>query len=55
MLVAYRVVSGFEQAPASRPVHRWVMVPVGEPAAGISDADGQSARPVESSGQNPAA
>lgn len=54
MLVAYRVVSGFEQAPASRPVHRWVMVPEDEPA-GIGDAEDQSARPVESSGQNPAA
>ncbi|BBZ09411.1 membrane protein [Mycolicibacterium doricum] len=52
LLVAYRVVSGFDQAPASRPVHRWVMVPDDAPAA---QPDGQSARPVECSGQNPAA
>ncbi len=52
LLVAYRVVSGFDQAPVSRPVHRWVMVPDDAPAA---QPDGQSARPVESSGQNPAA
>ncbi|KUI23566.1 DUF4328 domain-containing protein [Mycobacterium sp. GA-2829] len=51
LLVAHRVVSGFEQAPASRPVHRWVMVPDDGPAAPGS----QSGRPVEPSGQNPAA
>lgn len=55
LLVAYRLVSGFEQAPASRPVTRWVLVPDNEPDAGPVDADGQSARPVESGGQNPAA
>lgn len=52
LLVAYRVVSGFDQAPVSRPVHRWVMVPDDAP---VAQPDGQSARPVESSGQNPAA
>jgi hypothetical protein len=52
LLVAHRVVSGFEQAPVSRPVHRWVMVPDDSPDA---QSGGQSARPVESSGQNPAA
>jgi hypothetical protein len=57
LLVAHRVLSGFEQAPVSRPVHRWVMVP--DDSAGALRPDerrgGQSARPVESSGQNPAA
>lgn len=53
LLVAYRVVSGFEQAPVSRPVHRWVMVP--DDAQDAQHPEGQSARPVESSGQNPAA
>lgn len=53
LLVAHRVVSGFEQAPASRPVKRWVMVPDDNPSD--DKADGQSVRPVESRGQNPAA
>jgi Domain of unknown function (DUF4328) len=52
LLVAHRVLSGFEQAPVSRPVHRWVMVP---DHSADAQPDGQSARPVESSGQNPAA
>ncbi|KUI35122.1 hypothetical protein AU195_09445 [Mycobacterium sp. IS-1496] len=52
LLLAHRVVSGFEQAPVSRPVHRWVMVPDDSPDTRHDD---QSARPVESSGQNPAA
>ncbi|TFV54258.1 DUF4328 domain-containing protein [Mycobacterium sp. PS03-16] len=71
LLVAYRVVLGFERAPVARAVTRWVMVPddgrhAGRPAAadpgpdrgtgsGARDADGESRRPVESSGQNPAA
>jgi hypothetical protein len=67
LLVAHRVVSGFEQAPVSRPVHRWVMVPDDAPDAQRPDErrpderrpderrGGQSGRPVESSGQNPAA
>ncbi|WP_193045810.1 DUF4328 domain-containing protein [Mycolicibacterium baixiangningiae] len=53
LLVAHRVVSGFEQAPVSRPVKRWVMVPDDNPSD--TQADGESGRPVESRGQNPAA
>jgi hypothetical protein len=45
LLLAYQVLQGFDRAPVARPVRRWVMVP----------DDGQSARPVESEGQNPAA
>lgn len=53
LLVVYRVVSGFEQAPVSRPVHRWVMVP--DDAEDAQHPGAQSARPVESNGHNPAA
>ncbi|MGE2716188.1 DUF4328 domain-containing protein [Mycolicibacterium litorale] len=66
LLVAHRVVAGFEQAPVSRPVKRWVMVP-DDDAAADADADAhaddtpdpqvgaQSGGPVESRGQDPAA
>ncbi|BBY18946.1 hypothetical protein MLIT_45380 [Mycolicibacterium litorale] len=56
LLVAHRVVSGFEQAPVSRPVKRWVMVPDDDgPATPDVHAGSQSGGPVESRGQDPAA
>lgn len=62
LLVAQRVVAGFEQAPVSRPVHRWVMVPDDtddtddtDDAPDTAPVDGQSGGPVESRGQDPAA
>lgn len=71
LLVAYRVVLGFERAPVARAVTRWVMVPddghdhggddgrdgdrPAEAAADDVGTDGGSRRPVETSGQNPAA
>jgi hypothetical protein len=45
LLLTYQVLRGFDRAPVARSVKRWVMVP----------DDDQSARPVESEGQNPAA
>lgn len=53
-----RVYQGFEDKPVERPAHRWVVVAAG-PAAGEADgtgaAAGDFARPVEPTGQEPAA
>lgn len=48
LLLAFQVLQGFDRAPVARQVKRWVMVPDDGPV-------GESARPVESEGQNPAA
>ncbi|MBO0679806.1 DUF4328 domain-containing protein [Mycolicibacterium sp. S2-37] len=57
LLLTHQVLAGFERTPVSRPVKRWVMVPDDSrsAAAPARPADPESARPVESDGQNPAA
>ncbi|BCI55794.1 membrane protein [Mycolicibacterium litorale] len=68
VLVAYRVVAGFEQAPVARPVKRWVMVPDTDTSTDTSTGEArepkgapeaqvgnESGGPVESRGQDPAA
>jgi hypothetical protein len=54
LLLAHQVLAGFERTPVSRPVRRWVMVPT-DTHTGTGPAETESARPVESDGQNPAA
>jgi Domain of unknown function (DUF4328) len=49
-----QVVFAFERKPVERPAHRWVMVPV-EPAGGPDESAAESAAPVESERQEPAA
>ena len=52
LLLAARVLLGFERTPVERPASRWVMVAAEEPEA---EAEHESGVPVESKGQNPAA
>jgi hypothetical protein len=66
MVVVGRVLLGFERRPVEKPANRWVIVADGSPRTrgGTSHPEGrgraektqsQSAVPVESEGQNPAA
>ena len=62
LLLVHQVLAGFERTAVSRPVKRWVMVPddsapaaAPAPQPAPTSAGGQSGRPVESEGQNPAA
>jgi hypothetical protein len=61
MVLAIQVFLGFERNPVERPARRWVIVadegPSGETPKPESppDSGGESALPVESEGQNPAA
>ncbi|MCK0176223.1 DUF4328 domain-containing protein [Mycolicibacterium sp. F2034L] len=57
-LLTHQVLAGFERTPVSRPVKRWVMVPSDAStttSAATPAAEPESARAVESDGQNPAA
>ena len=56
LLLAAKVVLGFERQPVQRPSRRWVMVPDDQPSTTkqpVSEPD--SGAPVESEGRNPAA
>ncbi|SEH57200.1 protein of unknown function [Mycolicibacterium rutilum] len=55
LLLAAKVVEGFERQPVDRPSKRWVMVPDEAPAPEDRPAEPESEAPVESEGQNPAA
>jgi Domain of unknown function (DUF4328) len=57
LVLAARVLLGFERNPVERPAHRWVMVAAGEPKepGAEGDAERESGVAVESKGQNPAA
>jgi hypothetical protein len=61
LLLTYQVLQGFDRTPVARSVKRWVMVPDDGPTSAAADPaattpnPGESARPVESEGQNPAA
>lgn len=60
LLLATKVVFGFERQPVERPSKRWVVVPLDEGESGSDGADDRPAEsdteaPVESEGQNPAA
>lgn len=52
LLLAAKVVLGFERQPVERPSRRWVIVPRDQPPA---DGQPETDVPVESDGQNPAA
>jgi Domain of unknown function (DUF4328) len=56
VLLAMKVVVGFEHQPVARHVRRWVIVPDDKPADGNRPApESRPAAAVESEGQNPAA
>jgi hypothetical protein len=60
LLLLLKVVHGFESRPVEKPVTRWVMVPDTRPQSDpvrdpVSEKEPESAAPVESEGQNPAA
>ncbi len=61
MTLVVRVLLGFERSPVERPAKRWVIVADQSPNGQAAQSDGepeseqQSAVPVESEGQNPAA
>lgn len=53
LLLAAKVVLGFERQPVERPTKRWVVVPTDHPTAATPAPESDAA--VESEGQNPAA
>jgi hypothetical protein len=56
LLLAAKVVLGFERQPVERPSRRWIAVPDDRPApTAPADSKPESEAPVESEGQNPAA
>jgi Domain of unknown function (DUF4328) len=56
MVVVGRVLLGFERRPVEKPANRWVIVADGSPRTRKAEkTQPQSAVPVESEGQNPAA
>ncbi|RDH77398.1 DUF4328 domain-containing protein [Mycolicibacterium moriokaense] len=65
MVLVARVLIGFERRPVEKPAKRWVIVAEESPrtggaqesprAGGAEESDSESALPVESEGQNPAA
>jgi Domain of unknown function (DUF4328) len=56
LLLAAKVVLGFERQPVERPSRRWIAVPDDTPSpVAPPDSKPESEAPVESEGQNPAA
>jgi Domain of unknown function (DUF4328) len=56
LLLAAKVVLGFERQPVERPARRWVIVPDDQAATATpTQSEPESEAPVESEGQNPAA